>query len=348
MTTPDSPHGTDPRNPELPGDPVLRIDEELSAEELALRRLLHDAVEDIEPRHDALLHLRRAVPARRAHRRQLMVGSAAACLLALVAVPAVLHVANTAASETANPANAASAHDTGSGAWTDNDEDKAEPPVGGSGNEDGADKSSAASDTRPSRIASSSPDPSDTLAATAPLCTSADLGNPVGATGVAGADGRVSGYFRVSNVSSSPCTVNDDSAAVTATPQGGADASRISVVDHTAGDGSGLPDVVSNALILTAGQAYEVEFTWVPAAGGGTTGCETTSTASPTPSASDDSSGGTTVAATATATAGSAPAAGSASILLTHTPEAGSPAVTTTIGDACAGTVYKTGAIAAA
>jgi hypothetical protein len=350
MTTPDFPRDMDPKNrepsPESPeiGDSVPRIDEELSTEELALRRLLHDAVHDIEPRQDALQHLRRAVPARRTHRRQLLVGTAAACLLALVAVPAVLHVANTADTENPNPANASSAHDTGgTSGGTDNSGSESALPAGGGKKDSG--KPRKPSGTSPSTASSSTANPSDTLAATAPLCTSADLGNTTAVTGTAGSSGSVTGYFRVSNISASPCTVNADSAAVTATAQGSADASRISVVDHTAGDGTGLPDTVANPLILTAGQSYQVEFTWVPASG--TTGCEDTSTPTPTPtpSSSDSSSSGSTTDGTTTASNVSSTSDDSGSILLTHTPEAGGPAVSTTVSDACAGTVYKTGAL---
>ncbi|MEU2881273.1 hypothetical protein ABZ651_34915, partial [Streptomyces sp. NPDC007070] len=42
----------------------------LDSDELDLRRMLHRAVEDVEPRDGALDHLRRAVPARRARKRQ--------------------------------------------------------------------------------------------------------------------------------------------------------------------------------------------------------------------------------------------------------------------------------------
>jgi hypothetical protein len=364
MTTPDFPHDMDPKthnsSPELeselpgsgsgPGDSVLRdsvlgIDEQLSPEELALRRLLHDAVHDIEPRQDALQHLRRAVPARRTHRRQLLVGTAAACLLALVAVPAVLHVAGTADTENPNPANASSAHDTGgTNGRTDNGGSESALPAGG-GKKDSDGRPRKPSGTSPSTASSSTANPSDTLAATAPLCTSADLGSAQAVTGSAGSSGSVSGYFRISNISAGPCTVNADSATVTATAQGSADASRISVVDHTAGDGTGLPDTVANPLILTAGQSYQVEFTWVPASG--TTGCEATSTPTPTPtpSASDTSSSGSTTDGTTTASTVSSTSDDSGSIVLTHTPEAGGPAVSTTVSDACAGTVYKTGAL---
>ncbi|MCZ9347385.1 hypothetical protein NGM37_57770, partial [Streptomyces sp. TRM76130] len=59
-----------------------------------MRRLLHRAVEEVEPREGALEQLRRAVPARRARKRQAAVGMAAAALLIGTAVPALLHVSD--------------------------------------------------------------------------------------------------------------------------------------------------------------------------------------------------------------------------------------------------------------
>ena len=46
----------------------------LDSDELALRRMLHHAVQQMEPRDGTLDHLRRAVPARRARKRQATVG----------------------------------------------------------------------------------------------------------------------------------------------------------------------------------------------------------------------------------------------------------------------------------
>ena len=79
MNTPDFPHGMDPQNPERDDDSTIRMgttgsEETLSPDEEALRRLMKAAVQGIEPTPDALHHLRRAVPARRAHRRQVLVG----------------------------------------------------------------------------------------------------------------------------------------------------------------------------------------------------------------------------------------------------------------------------------
>ena len=70
----------------------------LGSDELALRRLLHQAVQEIEPVDGTLEHLRRAVPARRARKRQAVVGMAAAALFIGTAVPALVHVSNSSGS----------------------------------------------------------------------------------------------------------------------------------------------------------------------------------------------------------------------------------------------------------
>lgn len=80
----------------------------LDSDELALRRMLHDAVQEMEPRDGSLDHLRRAVPVRRARKRQAAVGMAAAALFLGTAVPAVLHVSNAGGSD-ANPSIAGQA-----------------------------------------------------------------------------------------------------------------------------------------------------------------------------------------------------------------------------------------------
>ncbi len=358
MIIPDSPHGMDPKNREhiSDDDNALKIgyEDDLSPEELALRRLLHDAVQDIEPRPETLNHLRRAVPARRAHRRQLLVGAAAACLLAIAAVPAALHAANSADSDNPSPANASSSRDSGgTNGKTGGDAASVKPDASASGGKKVSGAGSAASSGKPGKAATSSTDPSQTLAANAPSCKAADLGNSLGTTGTADSSGQVSGYFQVANISSGPCTV-DGGGSVTFTAQGSAQSSGISVVDHTSGDGTSLPDSSGETLILKAGESFQVRFTWVPASGGGTTGCQTASPPTPTPSASDSSSSSSTsTSGTTTGDGGTITSSldspsddTPASILLTYTPEAGGPAPVTTISNACAGTVYKTGAIA--
>ncbi|MDG4862885.1 hypothetical protein P8605_32580, partial [Streptomyces sp. T-3] len=77
--------------------------EGFAPDELALRRMLRGAVQEIEPSDNALDHLRHAVPARRARKRQAVVGMAAAALFIGTAVPALVHVTNSNGSSDANP-----------------------------------------------------------------------------------------------------------------------------------------------------------------------------------------------------------------------------------------------------
>ncbi|WP_431958829.1 hypothetical protein [Actinacidiphila sp. bgisy160] len=342
MTNPNPPGSMEPDNDINGGSP----EERLSPDELALRRLMRDAVSDIQPGHEALEHLRRAVPARRAHRRQLLAGTAAACLLALVAVPAALHAANLSGSAKTGTANASSAQDTGG---TDGDANGptagggTPSPSDGDGRPDEDPKHTGGSLTQVTPGTSGTAGPSDTLAANAPLCTTADLGDASGYAGAADGSGRVSGWFQVGNVSEGSCTV-DDGGSVTFATQGTADSARISVVDHTANDGTTLPDSLGTALILKPGQSYRVEFTWVPAAGGDTGGCTAPSTPPPTATATNSPSG----EASAPPVGENSPGQGGpTAVVLSHTPEAGAPVVKATIDGACAGTVYKTGAVAA-
>lgn len=90
-------------------------------DEVALRRMLHGAVEHIEPGDGTLDLLQRAVPARRARRRQAAVGMAAAALLIGTAVPAFVHVANSDGSNAANPAIAGHGEQAQGGNGTERD-----------------------------------------------------------------------------------------------------------------------------------------------------------------------------------------------------------------------------------
>ncbi|WP_240529393.1 hypothetical protein [Streptomyces antioxidans] len=326
----------------------------------ALRRLLHRAVDDLEPSPESLEHLRRAVPARRARRRQALVGAAAALVFGCAAVPALVHVATTGDGSNDRPANAASSHRTpeanggqhgeSSGGKDANgpsgsaeehkgdkgkDKDEDRPPKGGEGGSGGAD-----------------PDPSDTLNATSPTCSRAQLtSGGAGSVGAADAEGRVYGSFRVANISDRSCTV-EGSGSVGASAQGGADASRILVVDHTAGDAAaGLPDPSTQpgTVILGPGQAYEVKFAWIPSSGGAS-GCSTTGTPTPDPSTDGGQNGpqnGPSAGDPGGTPGGGGGAPQDASVLVSHTPEAGDPAAASvTIGGACAGTIYRTGLLA--
>ncbi len=353
-------------------------------DELGLRRLLHDAVRDIEPEPEALDRLARAVPARRTRRRQAMVGAAASMLLVGTAVPAVLHVAETGSSESTGPVNASSSlvpgsspgapsiprqSDTGRSFGQYPGEDVfAGPPGTGP-----ASPQASAPGVLPGGSPAASGGPP---AASSPACARTQLGNGTAYTDTPDPDGRVYGAFRVVNVSASSCTVSG-AGQIAVSAQGSTDPGQIQVVDHTEGDpASALPDpaTVPAALVLPPGQAYQVQFAWIPASGGGTTGCATGATPPSdggTGSTSGDSAGsgdtgGTnapnapslptitnaaeSVSAADDGGASSEPPAGASSsptpvadgISLSNVPSEGSPATATaTIAGACAGTVYQ-------
>ncbi|MFR9798605.1 hypothetical protein ACL02U_22310 [Streptomyces sp. MS06] len=339
----------------------------LDPDELAVRRLLHEAVREMEPRDGSLEHLRRAVPARRARKRQAVVGMAAAALFVGTAVPALVHVSRSAGSEP-DPFMAGSSSQAQGG--TSQGKDPGEP------------KDTVGTDTRrtpeptdrhrPQRTpaadpGSTSPSADPTAAAATPaVCTSAQLGRVTATAEVPDAAGIVYGTFRVSNVSDGECTVGA-AGTVAFVARGAADATRITVVRHTAGDAAAdLPDpsLFVPRVSLAPGSSYTVEFAWVPArtcqagSGGGTSGGGAASggTASPAPSPSKDADSGSTGTGTGagggTGTGTStqpATADGTAdgSVVVSHTPDAGEPTASVTVPNACAGTIYRTGLLTA-
>lgn len=360
--------------PTLPGSPerepgpagVPGGESPESLDEQALRRLLRGAVGDIEPSADALEQLRRAVPARRTRRRQALVGVAAAVILGGTALPALLHVADTGTTDERH-ANTASAHN----AQPETDEGLSDGVVEGSGRarpDTPADKDRQPDDGRkpegnkpdseikPSGSPSGAvPDPANTFAAVSPTCDRDQLGKGSGTVGAADKDGRVYGAFRVVNVSRSVCTVAGPG-TVAASARGSADSARVSVVDHTPGDAAtGLPNPTAepSEVILQPGQAYEVKFAWIPAPGGGPTGCaKNTGGATPTPgggSAAPSTSAGAAAEGNKPSVSDPPPPPPPPSVVLSHTPDVGEPAIADTkINDACAGTVYRTGPLATA
>ncbi|MFD7917808.1 DUF4232 domain-containing protein [Streptomyces sp. NPDC059740] len=337
-----------------------------------MRRLLHSVAGNLEPSGDPLAHLQQAVPARRRRRRQLVAGAVAALALAGVSLPLAVHAVpgigaddrstNTASSKTLPGAAGRQDGpdgDGGSGAGAGS-----RPPHahGKAGHRDG--KAGASADPGG---AGTGPSPTETANVTSPTCGREQLGAGSASSGSPDAAGRVYGTFRVANVSDAPCTVQGGG-TVSAIAQGGARSAAIQVVDHTSGDAAtGLPDPTDapDQLVLEPGQAYEVRFAWVPREGGGRSGCATDD-GSPT---EDPAPPGETTGAS-DAPQGSAPAAGDggdggagsqaggsdgtsesgvpASVRLSNTPEAGGPtAAETVLSEACAGTVYRTGALPA-
>ncbi|WP_069813773.1 hypothetical protein [Streptomyces sp. TP-A0874] len=349
---PGRPSGGDP----LERDPLSRNSPSQDPEgqdEDSLRRLFQAVVEDIEPDPGSLEHLRRAVAARRARKRQAFVGAAAALLFAGCAVPALVHMTDTGSGSDrrTNTASSQRAHGGAEGAEGDQDTGGGSSTAGGdpSGGRGGEGKPGGPGQ-HPGSGEHGGASPTESMSVSTPSCSRDQLGAGSASLSPADADGRVYGKFRVVNVSNADCTI-DDVGGVLATAQGSADISRISVVEHTAGDEApGLPDPSSGdeTLILGAGKAYVVKFAWVPA-DGGSGGCSSDPGSSPDPGGSGGSGG-----------AGNSPEQSEddgrpeepaeptpGSVVLSHTPEGGDPAVASTrIDHACAGTVYHTGVLA--
>ncbi|MFI6121265.1 hypothetical protein ACIBCU_15650 [Streptomyces sp. NPDC051064] len=328
-------------------------------DEVALRRMLRGAVQGLEPSDGTLDHLHRAVPARRARRRQGVVGAAAAALLIGTAVPAFVHVANSEGSATASPAIAGHGEQAQGGSGEDAGAEADGGKTAGPENRrsegaEGENGSSAVPSRGSDPGAESSgaeglEDPPGSDVAAAAACSPDQLGVASADAGSARADGTVYGTFRIANVSGDSCSVTTNG-TVGFQAVGAADPLKITVVQHTAGDpAAGLPDpsLEPGAVLLKPAMAYEVRFAWVPSDTCPTTG------GSPSPTPTDGGGGGgegttgsdtgTTDAAAQFGSADEGPADGS--IAVTHTPEAGAPTAETTIANACAGTIYRTGVL---
>lgn len=326
---------------------------EFDSDELALRRMLHQAVQEMEPRDGTLDHLRRAVPARRARKRQALVGMAAAALFIGTAIPALVHVSSTGTN--ANTSNAGHTSQMQGGASQGKQEDGGESTSGGSagkpedkgkGESKGDDKGKTAG---ASTGASSGTGPSASTAASAGVCTAAQLGTPTAGTTVPDASGTVYGTFHITNGSTAACTVTGPG-SLTWSAQGAADSSKISAVRHTSGDAAsaGLPDPSQEVsqLVLQPGSSYDVKFAWVPSETCPTSEPSTDPTPDPTTSPDSSSSagsstGGDTGTSTQLLTDGGTL---DGSVLVTNTAEGG-PSVSTTVPNACAGVVYWTGVL---
>ncbi|MFE0799663.1 hypothetical protein [Streptomyces sp. NPDC058812] len=356
-------HGPAEQGPDAQEPPAQGPDG-LDSDELALRRMLHRAVQDVEPGDGTLDHLRRAVPARRARKRQAAVGVAAAALFLGTAVPALVHVSD-ATGRGADPSVAGHASQAQGGVSQGKDPAGGQSGIAGSaGTDEGKDKAGPKEtpdkDEESGAATGSAPgaDPSASTTADIPACTAKQLGPAVASSAAPDSTGVVYGSFRVTNVSSDGCTVVGPGSVVT-TPQGAADAAKIGTARHVAGDAAaGLPDpsLETATLTLAPSSAYEVRFAWVPSetcpTTGGTTGGGTGGP-SPDPSPTEDTtaeggastSGGGDAGATPQLVTEDGPADGSVSV--TYTPEGGAGSATATVSDACAGTVYWTGVLAA-
>ncbi|MFJ8147764.1 hypothetical protein ACIQ6R_22255 [Streptomyces sp. NPDC096048] len=357
-------HGPAEQGPDTQGTRAQGPDG-LDSDELALRRMLHHAVQDVEPSDGTLDHLRRAVPARRARKRQAAVGVAAAALFLGTAVPALMHVSG-ATGPGADPSVAGHASQTQGGASQGKDPAGGQSGiVGSAGTDEGKDKAGPKEtpdkDEESGAATGSAPgaDPSASTSAGIPVCTAEQLGPAVASSAAPDSTGAVYGSFSVTNVSSAGCTVVGPGSVVV-TPQGAADAAKIGTARHAAGDAAaGLPDpsLETASLTLAPSSAYEVRFAWVPSetcpTTGGTTGGGTggpspdpSPTEEPTGAGGTSTSGGgdTGTGTTPQLVTEDGPAGGSVSV--TYTPEGGAGSATATVSNACAGTVYWTGVLA--
>lgn len=318
-----------------------------TADEAALRSLMHDAVRDLHASPDALDHLRRAIPVRRQRRLQATLGAAAAVVLVGMAVPTVIHVADRTGGAHTSPAGMSSS------AVTPDTNGVTHP-----GSDSGPSGQASPRPGTPRHPVGGGPSGlpvSPTSGLPAPACTGDQLGQGTSQIDAPDSDGRVYGWFRVANVSTAACTVPGPG-VVQAVAEGAADQAQTEVVDHTPGDAaSGLPQTTDDPVALAPGQDYEIAFAFVPAGPNGGCTAPPTTPASPTPTATATVSGGTT------ANGGSGPSGGavqpnddppatapSTGIALDHTPATGTPVVTgPVIQGACAGTVYTTGVLPA-
>ncbi|MFI5803667.1 hypothetical protein [Streptomyces sp. NPDC051561] len=288
--------GSGSRGNSTPGSPFGTDTPALSPDELVIRRLMHGAVEDLIPSDHALDHLRRAVPARRARRRQAVVGVAAAVLLIGTAVPAFLHVSQTRDTAAAHPANAGHAEDpqgtdgdpagTGTGTdggGTDGSPDGKTPDrtTPGKDPEDKQEESEAGSPDAGRTGAGDQEIPGegayeqDASEPDRPACDGSQLKVVQATTGNPDGKGRVYGTFRIANKSGSECAVPGEG-QMNFEALGAAQPGRIKVVDHKSGDpAEGLlpdPSKEARSLVLPPSAAYEVKFAWVPEANCPTTG----------------------------------------------------------------------------
>ncbi|MEV7240524.1 hypothetical protein AB0N92_04570 [Streptomyces sp. NPDC093248] len=356
-------HGPEEKGSQEPAKGLDALDGPGPDEEV-LRGLLHSAVDDIEPRTGTLDHLRRAVPARRARKRQAAVGMAAAALFIGTAIPALVHVSNAGGTDP-NTAMAGQSSEAQGGSTQGKDP---QPGTGGTGGSRDRTPGQDKGDGRPGERGTTGggngsggvADPSAPTASDSGLCTAAQLSSVTGGADAPDSTGVVYGTFRVTNTSGTACTVTGG-VVVSATAQGAADQAKIGVVRHVAGDAAAaLPDPSLEVakLVLQPGGAYEERFAFVPSetcptsggsptTGGSTGGGEP----SPDPSPSQDASagGGTDTGGTSGTTTQLVTEEGTAdgSVLVGYTGETGSPSASATVANACAGTVYYTGVLAA-
>ncbi len=340
-------HGPDGQSDEQTGG---QGPDGLGSDELALRRLLHQAVQEIEPTDGTLDHLRRAVPARRARKRQAVVGMAAAALFIGTAIPAFVHVSNSAGSK-ADPSMAGNASQAQGGTGQDKDADGHEKATSGSSGtskdkgKEGGKSTPGTGKSTGGGATTGGADPTAS-AATTPACTTEQIGGATSAVGVPDSTGAVYGSFTFSNISAAGCTVTG-AGTVNAAAAGAADPTKVGVSTHVAGDAAtGLPDPSTevSSLVLQPGASYVVKFAWVPSET-----CPTTSEPSPDPTptegAGDTGSTGTTEGGGVAPQLVTEDGVADGSVAVSNTATTGGATASTTVSNACAGTVYHTGVL---
>ncbi|MFE3092348.1 hypothetical protein ACFXG1_00810 [Streptomyces sp. NPDC059248] len=358
--TPDSPDpDTAPAHASGPG-PVPGSEPELALD-LDLGRLFHDAVDDLRPADNALHRLRTAVPARRARKRQMLIGAVAAVVLTGTAVPALVHVADTSGSDRTNTANASHNQPTGG-------QEGGQP--GTTGDREGPARPSATPSKGKENLPDKRPgDPSGStggetgvrgpkqsggvdggvIAADPPACGQGQLRIDTEGLESMHGDGVIYGSFRVVNSSDTPCEVRGEGELLVGA-SGDADMSKIQVVEHIGGDAasSGLPDPSAElaSVALKPGDAYRVRFGFVPGEN-----CPT-GNPSPDPTATEGATGGG-----AENPGGAPPAEGENQpgpnepptapvVLVHHTTENGVASADAQLVGYCSGTIYRTGILA--
>ncbi|MER7759995.1 hypothetical protein [Streptomyces sp. NPDC097619] len=282
-------------------------------DEPALRLLLQGAVDGLKPSDGALERLRIAVPARRARKRQALVGvSAAAALLVGITVPALLRggpdgsgsddrSAIAGHGEQALRSGSPEGGITPDLTWpglpdptprASRPGQRDEKPGGGTGGHPGTDPRDpdTVSGGVPGTVGGGTGPLPPEVGDPVPICEADQLGVALQETRDPDADGKVYGTFRITNVSQGDCRVGG-AGTFAAVASGAADPSRITVVEHTVGDpATGLPGpgAETPGLVLAPNGGYEVRFAFVPSQG-----CPSTSTPPP-PEPGADPTGGTT------------------------------------------------------
>jgi hypothetical protein len=357
------------------------IDEPEDLVAAALRARLHSAVGELQPAPRSLERLRHAVPQRRALRRRAYGGAAVAAALVLLGLTTLHSISpdTVGIAQSSEPGRQVPGPDpsgAGHGRPTNGS------GLGGNPTPDGTVLASLLPGPNAGGVLVPLPSGGVTTVATAnashsltpsgplPECGRSQLGH--GAAGVAPPDasGVVYGSFAVSNVSTSACQVSG-AGVIAVLAAVGTDTTRFTVLPHTLGDPAGslpAPNPRHPVAALAPGQSYVIDFAWVP--GVCASGVSTSPSGSPVASSSPTSAAAGETAATSEASAGYAPAAatdspsgstatgspgpgssvapGGPSVQLALVPAAGGmAAASTTLTNACAGTIYRTDPLAA-